>query len=234
MKYKILLVDDENDILEFLSYNLEKENYSVITATNGIDALTKLNQNPDLIVLDVMMPKLDGYETCKRIRELENFKYTPIIFLTAKSNENDEITGLDIGADDFIRKPISQSKLLARIKANLRKIEKQSVSQTELKYYGIQINIEKHQTLINGKEIFFPKKEFELLKLLLMNPGKILTRQFILKEIWGNEIFVVDRTIDVHIRKIREKLGKSEYFIQTIKGVGYKLIDETEIEEYQQ
>lgn len=234
MKYKILLVDDENDILEFLSYNLEKENYSVITATNGIDALKKLNQNPDLIVLDVMMPKLDGYETCKRIRELEKFKYTPIIFLTAKSNENDEITGLDVGADDFIRKPVSQSKLIARIKANLRKIEKQSVNQTELKYYGIQINIEKHQTVIDGKEIFFPKKEFELLKLFLMNPGKILTRKFILKEIWGDEIFVVDRTIDVHIRKIREKLNKYEYFIQTIKGVGYKLIDETEIEEYQQ
>jgi len=232
--YKILLVDDENDILEFLSYNLEKENYSVITATNGIDALKKLNQNPDLIVLDVMMPKLDGYETCKRIREQENFKYTPIIFLTAKSDENDEVIGLNVGADDFIRKPVSQSKLLARIKANLRKIEKQSVSQTKLKFGGIQLNIEKHQTVMDGKEIFFPKKEFELLKLFLMNPGKILTRQFILKEIWGDEIFVVDRTIDVHIRKIREKLGKYEYYIQTIKGVGYKLIDETEIEEYQQ
>lgn len=232
--YKILLVDDENDILEFLSYNLEKENYSVITATNGIDALKKLNQNPDLIVLDVMMPKLDGYETCKRIREQENFKYTPIIFLTAKSGENDEVIGLNVGADDFIRKPVSQSKLLARIKANLRKIEKQSVSQTKLKFGGIQLNIEKHQTVMDGKEIFFPKKEFELLKLFLMNPGKILTRQFILKEIWGDEIFVVDRTIDVHIRKIREKLGKYEYYIQTIKGVGYKLIDETEIEEYQQ
>lgn len=232
--YKILLVDDENDILEFLSYNLKKENYSVITATNGIDALKKLNQNPDLIVLDVMMPKLDGYETCKRIREQENFKYTPIIFLTAKSDENDEVIGLNVGADDFIRKPVSQSKLLARIKANLRKIEKQSVSQTKLKFGGIQLNIEKHQTVMDGKEIFFPKKEFELLKLFLMNPGKILTRQFILKEIWGDEIFVVDRTIDVHIRKIREKLGKYEYYIQTIKGVGYKLIDETEIEEYQQ
>lgn len=233
MKNKILLVDDEKDILEFLSYNLEKENYSIITATNGIEAIKKLNENPDLIILDIMMPNLDGYETCKKIRELENFKHTPIIFLTAKSNENDEIKGLDVGGDDFIRKPVSQKKLIARIKANLRKTDNQKYSSQEIKVGGIKINVDKYQTLIDGKEIFFPKKEFELLKLFLKNPGKILTRQFILKEIWGEEIFVVDRTIDVHVRKIREKLGKYEHFIQTIKGVGYKLIDETEIEEYQ-
>ncbi|MCX7875951.1 MAG: response regulator transcription factor [Melioribacteraceae bacterium] len=224
MSYKILLVDDENDILEFLSYNLSKENFKVVTASNGIEALNKLSEKPDLIILDVMMPKLDGYETCKEIRKIDYFKTTPIIFLTAKKSESDEILALNVGGDDFITKPISPQKLIARIKAKLRKI---NTNPAELIYeFGpIKIDNEKHQIFINDKEIFFPKKEYELLKLLIAHKGKILSRKIILNEIWGNDIYVVERTIDVHIRKIREKLGKYDYLLETIKGVGYKLRD---------
>lgn len=224
MNNKILLVDDEKDILEFLTYNLLKEKYDVITATNGIEALEKLNENPDLIVLDLMMPKLDGFETCQRIREIEKFNSTPIIFLTAKKNESDEILALNAGADDFITKPISPQKLIARINSKLRK----KVTSTILEFSSIKIDKEKHQVFIEGKEIFFPKKEFELLYLLFLNKGKILTRKKFLDEIWGNEIFVGDRTIDVHVRKIREKLGNYSKYIETIKGIGYKLNDSVE------
>ncbi|MDF1610973.1 MAG: response regulator transcription factor [Stygiobacter sp.] len=228
MNTKILLVDDEKDILEFISYNLIKEKYDVITATNGLEALEKLNENPDLIILDVMMPQLDGYETFKKIKENEKYKSIPIIFLTAKNNEKDEIFALNIGAEDFITKPISPQKIIARVKANLRKNELTSNNQNFVQHEFIKIDKEKHLVFINDEEIFFPKKEFELLKLLLENKGKILTRKKILESVWGNEVFVVDRTIDVHIRKIREKLGDYSPYIETIKGIGYKFRESIE------
>lgn len=222
MNTKILLVDDEKDILEIISYNLMRENYDVITANNGLEALEKLNDNPDLIILDVMMPKLDGYETFKKIRENEKYKSIPIIFLTAKNNEQDEIFALNIGAEDFITKPISPQKIIARIKTNLRKNELTKKNQNIIQHEFIKVDKEKHLVFINHKEVFFPKKEFELLILLLENKGRILTRKKILEQVWGNDVFVIDRTIDVHIRKIREKLGEYSTHIETIKGIGYK------------
>lgn len=225
MKTKILLVDDEKDIIEFLKYNLESEGFEVITAFNGKEAIAKLSENPDLIVLDIMMPQMDGYETCQKIRSNDNHKNTPIIFLTARSSELDEIHGLNIGADDFIQKPISPKKLIARIKSNLRKIENAQISQSHLAEINIgplKINKEQFTVLIDNKKVIFPKKEFEILAYLASNPGKVFHREKILSDIWGTDIFVVERTIDVHVRKIREKLGKHAELIETIKGVGYR------------
>jgi len=222
---KILLVDDEKDIIEFLQYNLEAEGFEVIPAYNGIEALSKLSENPDLIVLDIMMPKLDGYETCKRIRSNENHKNIPIIFLTAKSSEIDEIHGLNIGADDYIQKPISPKKLIARIKSNLRKIEinkKDKSVESEINIGPLKINRDEYTVFVDNKKVVLPRKEFELLAYLASNPGKVFDREKILSDIWGNDIIVVERTIDVHIRKIREKLGKHTDLIETIKGVGYR------------
>ncbi|MBI5730095.1 MAG: response regulator transcription factor [Ignavibacteriales bacterium] len=225
MQTKILLVDDEKDIVEFLSYNLVQEGFKVITAFNGKEALEKISEKPDLIILDVMMPKMDGYEVCSKIRSMEEFKNTPIIFLTAKASEQDEVLGLNIGADDFIQKPISPKKLTARVKSNLRKLE---ISQTEnsrnveIKTGPLTIDKEKYSVSLAGTQIVFPKKEFEILAYLASNPGKVFHRDKILSDIWGSEIFVVERTIDVHIRKIREKLGDYADLIETIKGVGYR------------
>ncbi|MEG8945738.1 response regulator transcription factor [Rosettibacter firmus] len=219
---KILLVDDEKDIIEFLKYNLEAEGYEVITAYNGMEALSKLSENPDLIVLDIMMPQLDGYETCKRIRSDKNHTTTPIIFLTAKSSEIDEIHGLNIGADDYIRKPISPRKLIARIKSNLRKVEINRNSTGEISIGPLKINRNEYTVYVDNKKIILPRKEFEILAHLASNPGTVFTREKILSDIWGNDIIVVERTIDVHVRKIREKLGKYADLIETIKGVGYR------------
>ncbi len=213
---KILLVDDEPDILEFLKYNLE---------ANGLEALDKLSENPDLIILDIMMPHLDGYEVYKKIREKEDFKDVPIIFLTAKSEETDEIKGLELGASDYIQKPISSKKLIARVNSNLRKTRNNSYGSDELmqlKIGPLLIDKEKYLVNIDGAETFFPRKEFILLYFLAGNPGKVFSRDVLLKEVWGKGVFVVDRTVDVHIRKIRERLGKHFYLIETIKGVGYK------------
>jgi two-component system, OmpR family, alkaline phosphatase synthesis response regulator PhoP len=225
MKIKILLVDDEKDIVEFLQYNLEQEGFKVITAYDGKEALEKLVQKPDLIILDVMMPKMDGYETCTRIRSIDDFKNIPIMFLTAKSSEIDEVHGLNIGADDFIQKPISPKKLIARVKANLRKIESAAgdgSQNREIKIGPLEINREKYTVLINGEPLILPKKEFEILSYLASNPGKVFDRDKILGDVWGSDIFVVERTIDVHVRKIREKLGEYSDLIETIKGVGYR------------
>lgn len=222
---KILLVDDEKDIIEFLQYNLEKEGFNVITADNGEDALKQLSNKPDLIVLDILMPKMDGYETCFKIRSLDEFKNTPIIFLTAKSSEIDEIHGLNLGADDFIQKPISPKKLIARVKSNLRKIETSNEigsSSQEIVIGPLYINREKYIVKLEEDEIIFPKKEFEILAFLASNPGKVLNRDKILNDVWGSDIYVVERTVDVHIRKIREKLGRYSELIETIKGVGYR------------
>lgn len=222
---KILLVDDEPDILEFLKYNLEQEDFEVLTSTNGKDAMKKILLKPDLIILDIMMPEMDGFELYQQIKSDKNFRYIPIIFLTAKSGETNEIKGLDLGASDYIQKPISPKKLIARIKSNLRKsavVNKKEKSITELNVGPLIIDTDQFMVKINNKKKYFPRKEFQLLYFLASNPGKVMNRDTLLKEIWGNDVFVVDRTIDVHIRKIREKLGKHSEIIETIKGVGYR------------
>jgi two-component system alkaline phosphatase synthesis response regulator PhoP len=222
---KILLVDDEVDILEFLKYNLEQDNFEVLVSSNGKDALNKISQNPDLIVLDIMMPEMDGFELYQQIKANKEYQEIPIIFLTAKSGETDEIKGLDLGASDYIQKPISPEKLIARIKSNLRKSEKsekKSKKFENLKIGALEIDVEKFEVKVDSKKKFFPRKEFQLLYFLAQNPGKVINRETLLKEIWGNDVYVIDRTIDVHIRKIREKLGKHSELIETIKGVGYR------------
>jgi len=222
---KILLVDDEEDILEFLKYNLERENFEVLVSTNGEDALKQLSQSPDLIVLDIMMPGMDGFELYELIKKNKESQEIPIIFLTAKSGETDEIKGLDLGASDYIQKPISPKKLIARIKSNLRKStgqEKKKQEPKEVKIGPLVIDVEKFVVKIDGRQKFFPRKEFQLLYFFANNPGKVVNRETLLKEIWGNDVYVIDRTIDVHIRKIREKLGKHSELIETVKGIGYR------------
>lgn len=219
MSNKILLVDDENDILELIKYNLEKEGYEVCTATNGREAIAAAKKhNPDLILMDVMMPEMDGIEACLSLREMEQFKNTRIAFLTARGEDYSQIAGFDSGADDYITKPIKPRLLISRVKALLRR----GSSKEEIEApSGLSIDREKYLVFLEGKELVLPKKEFELLALLLSKPGKVFTRESILNEVWGNDIIVGDRTIDVHIRKLREKIG--DELIRTIKGVGYKL-----------
>ena len=222
---KILLVDDEVDILEFLKYNLEQDNFEVLISTNGKDALKKISQNPDLIVLDIMMPEMDGFEIYQQIKKNKEYQDIPIIFLTAKSGETDEIKGLDLGASDYIQKPISPKKIIARIKSNLRKAsqtDKKVKESGELIIGPLVIDVDKFVVKVDSKQKFFPRKEFQLLYFLAHNPDKVINRETLLKEIWGNDVYVIDRTIDVHIRKIREKLGKHSELIETIKGVGYR------------
>jgi len=221
-KYKILLVDDEPDILEFLSYNLKKESYNVYTANNGKEAvMVAKKENPNLIILDVMMPDMDGIETCREIREIPGLKDVMIAFLTARNEDYSQIAGFDVGADDYINKPIKPRVLISRIKALLRRsgsVESPSTDKVDMG--GIKIDRERYVVAKNGIEINLPKKEFELLALLASKPGKVFTREAILDKVWGGDVVVGDRTIDVHIRKLREKLG--EDFIKTIKGIGYK------------
>ncbi|MDP3147554.1 MAG: response regulator transcription factor [Ignavibacteria bacterium] len=220
---KILLADDEKDILEFLKYNLEKEGFAVITACDGEEAISLLDENPDLAILDIMMPKLNGFEVCEMIRKNKKTALLPVIFLTAKSSEQDEIKGLELGANDFIKKPISPLKLIARVKSNLRKAAPDADKSNALTIGSIVIDRSTYKIFLNDEETFFPRKEFELLSYLCEHPGKILTRASILQNVWGSDIYVVDRTIDVHIRKIREKLGAQSEMIETIKGVGYRM-----------
>lgn len=224
MKQKILLVDDEKDIIEFLEYNLVQEGYDVISANDGLKAMEKLADKPDLIVLDVLMPKMNGYEVCAKIRENESYKNIPVLFLTAKVSEMDEVHGLSIGADDYITKPISPKKLIARIKANLRRAdsENQLKSKTKITIGPVAIDREKYSVMVEKEQIIFPRKEFEILAYLASQPGRVFHRDKILNDIWGNDVLVVDRTVDVHVRKIREKLGRYADLIETIKGVGYR------------
>ncbi len=225
MKTKILLVDDEPDIVEFLQYNLVQEGFDVITAYDGREALTKISEKPDLIILDIMMPVLDGYEVCKKIRATSGFEHTPVIFLTAKSGEVNEILGLELGANDYIQKPISPKKLVARVKSNLRKFEPEDEvkrNPAKLKVGPLLIDRDEYVIHIDGKETVFPRKEFELLYYLANNRGKVFNRDTLLRDVWGTDVYVVDRTIDVHIRKIREKLEKYSDLIETVKGVGYR------------
>ena len=218
---KILLVDDEPDILEFISYNLTKEGYDVSTSNNGKEAIEIAKKiNPDLIILDVMMLEMDGIETCHEIRNISQLKNTLIAFLSARGEDYSQVAGFDAGADDYITKPIKPRLLVSRVKAILRR--KSSIEESTVLDENMDIVIDREKYLVykDGKEFTFPKKEFELLSLLTSKPGKVFTREVILENVWGGEVVVGDRTIDVHIRKLREKLGDN--YIKTIKGVGYK------------
>ncbi len=218
--YKILVVDDEPDILEFIEYNLKREGYEVILAANGQEGIDKAREvAPDLIILDVMMPVLDGIETCRRLREMEEFKSTFIVFLTARSEEYSEIAGFNVGADDYIAKPIKPRVLISRINAILRR---KATTETASRIVVGDLEIDRDSFTVKkaGTTVPMAKKEFELLHLLAGKPGKVFTRENILEKVWGDDVLVVDRTIDVHIRKIREKLGDT--YISTVKGVGYK------------
>ena len=221
-KIKILIVDDEPDILEILKLNLQSEGYKVSTAENGKKALKKADKiNPDLIVLDLMMPIMDGIETCERLRLDSRYKNTLIIFLTARSEDYSQIAALDVGADDYITKPVKPRVFLSKIKSLLRR--KLEPNDSILKYGDLSIDPEEYKVILSGKEIILPKKEFELLFLLASKPKKIFKREKIMSTVWGYDVVVGDRTIDVHIRKLREKIG--EKYFKTIKGVGYKFVN---------
>lgn len=219
--YKILLVDDEPDILEFISYNLKKEDYQVYTAGNGEEGLrTARKEQPHLILLDVMMPGMDGIETCDKIRNSPELEDTLVAFLTARGEDYSQVAGFDAGADDYITKPIKPKVLISRIKALLRRYG-QTEKKSNIQEFGkITIDLDKYQVRYKDKKLDLPRKEFELLSLLTSRPGKVFHRDEILDKIWGNEVVVGGRTIDVHIRKLREKIG--EKYIKTVKGVGYK------------
>lgn len=219
----ILVVDDEKDIIELLKYNFQKEGYKVRTARDGKEALAEARQQPDLIILDIMMPEFDGREVIKHLKKDSKTSQIPIIFLTAKGTEADEVLGLELGADDYIVKPISIPKLLARVRNVFRKREVKISPENIIRIGAIEISLEQHTVHINKKEIFFPKKEFEVLFYLASHVDQVVTRETLLNNIWGSDVQVVDRTVDVHIRKIREKLGKHADCIETIKGVGYRL-----------
>lgn len=227
MTKRILLVDDEQDILDLLKYNLEAEGYETLTAANGLQALELARSSPDLIILDVMLPGKDGWEVIRQLRQTESTKHLPVIFLTAKGGEVDEVVGLELGADDYIVKPISIRKLLARVKNVLRKTTSAATeadTNAILRLGEVEINPLNYSVKVAGKIVAFTKKEFEVLVYLAKRPGRVITRDILLNEIWGDDVVVIDRTIDVHIRKIREKLGDDNmYLIETIKGVGYRL-----------
>lgn len=226
--YKILLVDDEPNILESLQYNLHKEGYEVRTVNNGKEALALAQEfMPHLIVLDVMMPEMDGIETCKEIRQLPLLKNPVIIFLTARGEDYSQIAGFEAGADDYVTKPVKPRVLISRIKALLKRYKAESAVETSqiIQLKEMRIDTGRYVVIKDEKEYSLPKKEFELLRLLASRPDRVITREEIFSAIWGNDVIVGDRTIDVHIRKIREKLGTPN--IKTIKGVGFKYQDES-------
>lgn len=219
---KILLVDDEKDILEIVGYNLSQEGYQISTASNGKEAIIKAKKElPQLIILDVMMPEMDGIEACENIRKIPELQDTIITFLTARSEDYSQVAGFDAGADDYIAKPIKPKVLVSKVKALLRRLKEDTKTTSTLTVGNIEINREEYKIINNGQEIILPRKEFELFYLLATKPGKVFTREEILDKVWGNEVVVGGRTIDVHIRKLREKIGDD--FFKTIKGVGYKI-----------
>ena len=227
-KYKILLVDDEPDILEFLSYNLSKEGYLVETAKNGREAIEHARKSlPHLIILDVMMPEMDGIETCEKIRELPELNNTIIAFLTARGEDYSQVAGFEAGGDDYITKPIKSKVLISRIKALLKRYNWNTVEAEKpvgrIEKGDLIIDRERFLIYKGKQELVLPKKEFELLLYLSSKPGKVYTREEIFQSVWGDNIIVGDRTIDVHIRKLREKIG--DKYIKTVKGVGYKFIE---------
>ena len=224
-RYKILVIDDEPDILEFLGYNLRKEGFQVFVANNGKSGIEIAKEiQPHLIILDVMMPEMDGIETCEHIRSLPEIKHTLIAFLTARSEDYSQIAGFEVGGDDYIAKPIKIKVLISRIKALLKRFGEIGTPEFHdpsiTKIGNITIDLERYLVIIDGKEITLPKKEFTLLRLLTSRASKVFTREEIFDHIWGDNVYVGDRTIDVYIRKLREKLGGGH--IKTIKGVGYK------------
>jgi len=223
--YKLLLVDDEPDILEILSYNLSQEGYQIFTASNGFEAVEKAKEiKPHLIILDVMMPEMDGIEACNEMRKLPQLNNTIITFLTARSEDYSQLAGFEAGADDYMSKPIKPKVLVSKIKAMLRRFKEEEnldPSNTIIEIGHVKIDRESYKVFINENEISLPRKEFELLFLLASKPGKVFTRQEIMSTIWGTDVVVGGRTIDVHMRKLREKLN--EDIFKTIKGVGYKM-----------
>jgi two-component system alkaline phosphatase synthesis response regulator PhoP len=219
----ILLVDDEPDILEIIGYNLSSEGYNVVTADNGIKAIDKAKKaKPQLIILDVMMPEMDGIEACEKLRAVPELSETVIVFLTARGEDYSQVAGFEAGADDYITKPIKPKVLLSKVKALLRRFKSTEKPQDSVQAGNITINREEYKIYVGKQGMVLPKKEFELLALLASKPGKVFKREEILDNVWGNEVVVGGRTIDVHIRKLREKLGDKKF--KTIKGVGYKFV----------
>lgn len=221
----VLLVDDEEDLLDLLEYNLEQEGFETVLARDGREGLKKAGEaHPDLIILDIMMPKMDGIEVCRRIRKDAHLRSTPILMLTARSEEEDQVKGLDVGADIYVAKPVSVPVLLSQARALLRSVRRSETPPDLLHIHDLEVDRDRYLVYQqeNGekKELRLPRKEFQLLHFMASHPGKVFSRQELLDEVWGPDVYVVDRTVDVHVRKIREKLG-SEY-IETIKGVGYK------------
>jgi two-component system alkaline phosphatase synthesis response regulator PhoP len=227
-KFKILLVDDEEDILEFLSYNLKNEGFEIFTASNGSDALNLAKEiKPHLVLLDVMMPEMDGIETCEEIRKVSELANTMVAFLTAREEDYSQIAGFDAGGDDYITKPIKPKLLVSKIKSLLKRIsykpyKVEEDSKGKIISGDLIIDRERYLVILKDQELSFPRKEFELISLLISKPEKVFTREEIFENIWGDNIIVGDRTIDVHIRKLREKLGDD--YIKTIKGIGYKYV----------
>ena len=219
--HKVLVVDDEEPILELLKYNLEKNGYEVKTAQDGARAVDIARKFiPDLVLLDIMMPKMDGVETCRLLRDLPELQKMFVVFLTARSEEYSEVAAFDIGADDYITKPIKPRALMSRISALFRRDSKKTSPSTIITIGDLTIDRTSYTISVKGKEINLPKKEFELLYFLAQNPNKVFSREDLLQNIWGSDVYVLARTVDVHIRKVREKIG--EDYITTVKGVGYK------------
>ena len=216
----ILIVDDEPDIREILRYNLEKAGFNITEAVNGDDALDKVSKDLDLAILDIMMPGRDGYEVCRKIREQGNT--VPIVFLTAMDREFDEVRGLEVGGDDYVRKPFSPRMLIARINAILRRVDQISSKGTSISFGDLEINTLTYIAKLEDNELHLPRKEFELLSFFMNQPNIIFSREELLSRIWEEDVFVVDRTIDVHINRIRSKLGIYKNWIETVKGVGYR------------
>lgn len=228
MNYKILIVDDEEDILEFIGYNLKKEGYEVYTASNGVEALTLAAKiEPHMILLDVMMPMMDGMEACRELRRMAATKDSVIAFLTARSEDYSQVAGFEAGADDYITKPVRPAVLVSRVKALLKRVEIAAPPTpdhaSEQTKRTLVIDRERYVVILNGEHIVLPRKMFELLAFLYSKPNRVFLRDEIFSAVWGNDVVVGDRTIDVHIRKLREKIGDG--YIVTIKGVGYKFQD---------
>ena len=219
---KILLVDDEPDIIEILTYNLNKEGYQVFSASNGKEALVQASKIiPHLIILDVMMPVMDGIEACENLRKDNRFEDTIIMFLSARSEDYSHVAAFDVGADDYVNKPIKPKVLNSKVSALLRRFTKNEAN-TNIVHGDLTINLDEYKVILKGEKISFPRKEFELLRLLASKPDKVFKREKIMEAVWGNDVVVGDRTIDVHIRKLREKMGNA--YFKTIKGVGYKFV----------
>ena len=224
-EHTILIVDDEDDILDLLQYNLEQEGFETEVARNGVEALEKArSEDPDVIILDVMMPEMDGIEVCRRLRADAHLRTIPIMMLTARTEEEDQVEGLDVGADIYLGKPVSVPVILSQTRALLRSSSRHEIPPETLRVHDLTIDRDRYLVFKdeNGEsnEMRFPRKEFQLLYFLASQPGKVFSRQEVLDEVWGTDVYVVDRTVDVHVRKIREKLGSD--YIETVKGVGYK------------